>query len=155
MPPFLLQDLESSLLSLLWILFQVDCLFHLHLFHLISFNHVLSAGWSQTLSLWRAVPGPVVRFGVPMCFVMDREAWRAAVPGVAKSRTQLSNWTKLMCLVWLWSDYLLMCRLCTYVAEGLECGIWHWILLAFWWGLPLVLRWRPLRGLSPINLPWS
>ena len=27
--------------------------------------------------------------------VMDREAWRAAVHGVTKSRTQLSNWTKL------------------------------------------------------------
>ena len=27
--------------------------------------------------------------------VMDREAWHAAVHGVAKSRTQLSNWTKL------------------------------------------------------------
>ena len=27
--------------------------------------------------------------------VMDREAWRAAVHGVAKSRTQLSNWTQL------------------------------------------------------------
>ena len=27
--------------------------------------------------------------------VMDREAWRAAVHGVAKSRTQLSDWTKL------------------------------------------------------------
>ena len=26
---------------------------------------------------------------------MDREAWRAAVHGVAKSRTQLSDWTKL------------------------------------------------------------
>ena len=26
---------------------------------------------------------------------MDREAWRAAVPGVAKSRTQLSDWTEL------------------------------------------------------------
>ena len=27
--------------------------------------------------------------------VMDREAWRAAVYGVAKSRTQLSDWTEL------------------------------------------------------------
>ena len=26
--------------------------------------------------------------------VMGREAWRAAVHGVAKSRTQLSNWTE-------------------------------------------------------------
>jgi len=27
---------------------------------------------------------------------MDREAWRAAVHGVAKSRTQVSDWTELM-----------------------------------------------------------
>ena len=27
--------------------------------------------------------------------VMDREAWRATVHGVSKSRTQLSNWTEL------------------------------------------------------------
>ena len=27
--------------------------------------------------------------------VMDREAWHAAVPGVSKSQTQLSNWTEL------------------------------------------------------------
>ena len=27
--------------------------------------------------------------------VMDREAWRAVIHGVSKSRTQLSNWTEL------------------------------------------------------------
>ena len=27
--------------------------------------------------------------------VMDREAWHAAVYGVAKTRTRLSNWTEL------------------------------------------------------------
>ena len=27
--------------------------------------------------------------------VMDREAWRAAVHGATKSRTQLSNWTEV------------------------------------------------------------
>ena len=29
--------------------------------------------------------------------VMDREAWRAAVRGVTKSQTRLSNWTELNC----------------------------------------------------------
>ena len=42
--------------------------------------------------------------------VMDREAWRAAVHGVTKSRTQLSDWTelnwyrKIMRIVGLWKD---------------------------------------------------
>ena len=34
--------------------------------------------------------------------VMDREAWRAAVHGVAKSWTQLSNWTELNWLLTVW-----------------------------------------------------
>ena len=30
--------------------------------------------------------------------VMDREAWRAVIHGVTKSRTQLSDWTELICI---------------------------------------------------------
>ena len=30
--------------------------------------------------------------------VMDREAWRAAIHGVTKSWTRLSNWTELKCI---------------------------------------------------------
>ena len=31
--------------------------------------------------------------------VMDREAWRAVIHGVTKSRTRLSNWTE-----WNWTE---------------------------------------------------
>ena len=40
--------------------------------------------------------------------VMDREAWRAAIHGVTKSRTWLSNWTKLNWTDWIsnfWSSH--------------------------------------------------
>ena len=33
--------------------------------------------------------------------VMDREAWRAAIHGVAKSQTRLSNWTE-----WNWGEHM-------------------------------------------------
>ena len=33
--------------------------------------------------------------------VIDRDAWRAAVRGIAKSRTRLCNWTELNWVFWL------------------------------------------------------
>ena len=39
--------------------------------------------------------------------VIDREAWRVSVHGVAKSRTRLSDWTELN-----WTDYNLIIGLC-------------------------------------------
>ena len=46
--------------------------------------------------------------------VMDREAWRAAIHAVAKSRTQLSDWTELnwymkwFNIIWRYTDNLRM-----------------------------------------------
>ena len=45
--------------------------------------------------------------------VMDREAWRAAVHGVAKSQTQLRDWTELSCSRVLDSDRWMPWKLCS------------------------------------------
>ena len=41
--------------------------------------------------------------------VMDREAWRAAIHGVAKSRTRLSDWTELNWIISLviYAEYIM------------------------------------------------
>ena len=52
--------------------------------------------------------------------VMDREAWRAAIHGVAKTRTWLSDWTELNWNEWwvmLSIFHVLLCHLYVFFAE--------------------------------------
>ena len=51
--------------------------------------------------------------------VMDREAWRAAIHGVAKSRTRLSDWSDL---TWFLSHFLflLLCKQATFCSPYLR-----------------------------------
>ena len=58
--------------------------------------------------------------------VMDREAWRAVVPGVTKSRTRLSHWTELN---WNWTKYVLQCLFYDRVCQVYKvCYICSWSL---------------------------
>ena len=52
--------------------------------------------------------------------VMDREAWHAAVHGVTKSRTQLSNWTELLCNFYV-KNVSTELKLITDMVLSLEC----------------------------------
>ena len=59
--------------------------------------------------------------------VMDREAWHAAVHGVAKSRTQLRNWTELNwremeSLVYEWEEDMTQTTLFSYAYGNVPSG---------------------------------
>ena len=53
------------------------------------------ASMSDFATLWarcsRSADGMLISLSEPRDLVMDREAWRAAIHGVAKSRTRLSD----------------------------------------------------------------
>ena len=55
--------------------------------------------------------------------VMDREAWRAAIHGITKSRTRLSNWTELKLIFSILCCYCSVAQSCPTLWGSMDCSM--------------------------------
>ena len=92
--------------------------------------------------------------------VMDREAWCAAIHVVAKSRTQLSDWTEVN-----WTEWLTTPNIFSFICLPSVCPVWwsvcSWLLPIsfsfFFFGhtTRLVRSQFPNQGLNPWSQQWK
>ena len=78
---------------------------------------------------------------------MDREAWSAAMHGVAKSRTQLSNWTETVGYVFITIRKYFIVNLFYWVI--LDDTYWDFWLSSYILGIPHICR----TSVNLISLP--
>ena len=166
MSPFYVQDFGSSLISLLWMLFQESAYFlficlvlwvftmSLHLLHVSAFSFCLVyCIWGLLSVDWKVVV-PLNCGIYPPWMGLDRCSVKVLPVGdtfacVLVTRRILSLWRTVpspvvcfavsMGLVWLWAARLLMCRVVSLFCWRISMG--H---------LPL-----ELGEVSLINIPWS
>ena len=65
--------------------------------------------------------------------VMDREAWRAVIHGVAKSRTWLCDWTELKHMMfWCLNTCFFRCNILLFIHDAFELQCWRRLLKVPW-----------------------